>query len=275
MGFDVFVVPEVATLTITGGAKPGNYTQRQHRDWEVSVLKIQMALEDNFRDIAEKCSLSEGRHAVLLMDRGTMDVLAYVGKDQFDDVLEEFGWTVPQLRDQRYEAVVHLVTAAIGAERFYTLENNKARMESRPEAIALDGRLARAWVGHNALHVVENGTGSFEEKIRKTVDVVCRSLGVPGPRSQPRWWIVRNVDEQALSQLEPAEWKLEHVFLRTSDGSESRVTKKSSVGGGPATYHHRVHLGVPSCRDAIDATRVHLTMPGVVFFSMSGLVGPL
>ena len=79
-----------------------------------------MALEDNFRDIAEKCSLPEGRHAVLLMDRGTMDVLAYVGKDQFDDVLEEFNWTVPQLRDQRYEAVVHLVTAAIGAERFYT-----------------------------------------------------------------------------------------------------------------------------------------------------------
>ena len=41
--------------------------------------------------------------------------------------------------------------------------------ESRPEAIALDGRLARAWVGHNALHVVENGTGSFEEKMRRTV----------------------------------------------------------------------------------------------------------
>ena len=42
--------------------------------------------------------------------------------------MEEFNWTIPQLRDQRYEAVVHLVTAAIGAERFYTLENNKARM---------------------------------------------------------------------------------------------------------------------------------------------------
>jgi hypothetical protein len=67
---------QVATLTITGGAKPGSYSQKQHRDWEVSVLKIQMALEDNFRDIAEKCSLPEGRHAVLLMDRGTMDVLA-------------------------------------------------------------------------------------------------------------------------------------------------------------------------------------------------------
>jgi len=240
IGFAVFVVPEVATLTITGGAKPGTYSTKQHKDWETSVLRTQMALEDNFKDIAEKCSVSQGKHAVLLMDRGTMDVLAYVGKDAFDDVLEEFQWTVPQLRDQRYEAVVHLVTAAIGAEQFYSLENNKARMESRPEAIALDGRLARAWVGHNALHVVENGTGSFEEKIRRTVDVVCRSLGVPGPRAKPRWWIVRNVDEAALAKLEPAEWRLEHCFLNTSDGSESRVTKKSSEGGGPATYHHRV-----------------------------------
>ena len=50
------------------------------------MLKLQMALEDNFREIAERCSLPEGRHAVLLMDRGTMDVLAYVGKDAFDDV---------------------------------------------------------------------------------------------------------------------------------------------------------------------------------------------
>ena len=56
-------------------------------------------------------------------------------------------------------------------------ESRCPAQESRPEAIALDGRLARAWVGHNALHVVENGTGSFEEKMRRTVDVVCRSLG--------------------------------------------------------------------------------------------------
>ena len=111
-----------------------------------------MALEDNFRDIAEKCSLPEGRHAVLLMDRGAMDVLAYVGKDQFDDVLEEFNWTVPQLRDQRYEAVVHLVTAAIGAERFYTLENNKARMvryrrpTSVPSFDATRVHQTRSWV---------------------------------------------------------------------------------------------------------------------------------
>ncbi|EGB05645.1 hypothetical protein AURANDRAFT_54579, partial [Aureococcus anophagefferens] len=146
MGFDVFVVPELATLTITGGASPGSYDVAQHVGWETAILREQMHLEDCFEEIAAKVSLPLGRHAVLLCDRGTMDVLAYVGKDAFDEVCEENGWTVPQLRDQRYEAVVHLVTAAVGAEAFYTLENNKARSESRDEAVALDGKLSRAWV---------------------------------------------------------------------------------------------------------------------------------
>jgi len=238
MGFAVFVVPEIATLTITGGADPGSYSKAQHRDWEVAVLRLQLHLEDGFSEIAERCALAEGKHAVLLMDRGTMDVLAYVGKDAFDELMEENGWTVPQLRDNRYEAVVHLVTAAIGAEDFYTLENNKARMESRDEAIELDGKLSRAWVGHNSLHVIENRRGSFEEKMRRCVDVVCQSLGVPGPRATPRWWIVDLVDDVPL-ELEHAEWNLEHIFLKTSDGTESRITRKSAEHG-PTTYHHRV-----------------------------------
>ena len=34
------------------------------------------------------------------------------------------------MREGRYDAVFHLVTAAQGAERFYTLENNQARSET-------------------------------------------------------------------------------------------------------------------------------------------------
>ncbi|KAH8098569.1 glycine dehydrogenase [Aureococcus anophagefferens] len=200
MGFDVFVVPELATLTITGGASPGSYDVAQHVGWETAILREQMHLEDCFEEIAAKVSLPLGRHAVLLCDRGTMDVLAYVGKDAFDEVCEENGWTVPQLRDQRYEAVVHLVTAAVGAEAFYTLENNKARSESRDEAVALDGKLSRAW-------------------------------------AKPHWWIVE-APSGLPADCEHAEWRLEHIFLKTSDGTESRITRKSQPG--LTTYHHRV-----------------------------------
>ena len=41
--------------------------------------------------------------------------------------MDEEGWTWASLRDKRYDRVLHLVTAAIGAEEFYTRSNNTAR----------------------------------------------------------------------------------------------------------------------------------------------------
>jgi hypothetical protein len=60
-------------------------------------------------------------------------------------------------RDQRYTAVLHLVTAANGAEPFYTLENNETRLESAEEARRLDDRVLRAWVGHPRLTGASEG----------------------------------------------------------------------------------------------------------------------
>ena len=38
------------------------------------------------------------------------------------------------LRDGRYDGILHLVTAACGAEEYYTLENNEVRHESAEAA---------------------------------------------------------------------------------------------------------------------------------------------
>jgi hypothetical protein len=46
-----------------------------------------------------------------------------------------------------------LVTAADGAEKFYTLENNGIRIESVEEAREVDARTCRAWIGHPKLFV--------------------------------------------------------------------------------------------------------------------------
>jgi hypothetical protein len=62
--------------------------------------------------------------------------------------LDETGWSTIQLRDRRYDAVIHLVTCADGAEEFYTSENNAARYEGIKDAIELDRKLINAWVGH-------------------------------------------------------------------------------------------------------------------------------
>ena len=55
------------------------------------------------------------------------------------------GVTEIDLRDKRYDQVVHLETAASGAEKFYSLATNSTRTE--PVAQAIERDLCAAKVG--------------------------------------------------------------------------------------------------------------------------------
>ena len=44
-------------------------------------------------------------------------------------LMQELRLDTEQLRDGRYDGVVHLVSAAVGAEEHYTTANNAARRE--------------------------------------------------------------------------------------------------------------------------------------------------
>lgn len=62
--------------------------------------------------------------------------------------MDENGFNNVTLRDKRYDAVIHMVTAADGAPQHYTLENNPARYETASIALDLDQKIRSAWVGH-------------------------------------------------------------------------------------------------------------------------------
>jgi len=94
-----------------------------------------------------------------------MDGSAYTDENVWQAILDETGWSTIQLRDRRYEAVVHLVSAADGAEEHYNADNNVARYENIKEAVELDKRLINAWVGHPHFSIIQNGVNSFQEKI--------------------------------------------------------------------------------------------------------------
>ena len=84
------------------------------------------------------------------------------------------------LREGRYDAVVHLVTAALGAEPFYTTENNTARSETVEQARDQDRRTQRVWAGHPHMSIVDNRAGTgFEQKMRKVIKIVARVVGLP------------------------------------------------------------------------------------------------
>ena len=69
------------------------------------------------------------------------------------------------LRDNRYDAVVHMVTAADGAEEFYANLSNEARYESVEEAVEKDKKLREAYMGHKRWVMIDNNVNNFQVKI--------------------------------------------------------------------------------------------------------------
>ena len=74
-------------------------------------------------------ALERDEPSVILLDRGVGDGAAYVDADTWAQILSNVGLT-PEQVTARYDCVIHLVTAAVGAPGAYTVENNAARMET-------------------------------------------------------------------------------------------------------------------------------------------------
>lgn len=93
-----------------------------------------------------------------------------MSKESWDKVMKNNGWNAVELRDNRYDQVIHMITAAKGAEAFYNLEDNPCRTEGLELARHLDKLTAEGWVGHPYFDVIDNST-EFDTKIRRMIAV--------------------------------------------------------------------------------------------------------
>ena len=115
--------------TTQGGASPSDLSRPDCVfKFQQFVLRSQLHLEDSMEAYAR----STGQPAVLICDRGIMDGAAYCPAEEFKRLLEIEGLDI-SARDSRYNAVIHLVTAADGAATHYNLASNLARHESVAE----------------------------------------------------------------------------------------------------------------------------------------------
>jgi len=231
LGLQVYRIPETATLLLGGGFSVRDVSPSQLVGVEEGILRVMMAMEDVFYAIA--CSTSQP--AIILCDRGTMDVSAYLPRDAWTALLDENNWTVVGLRDKRYEAVIQLVTAADGAESFYTTENNAVRTETLAEARVLDQRVRDAWVGHPHLRVIVNAI-DFAHKVQRVVAAVCQVAGVPEPREIERKFLLRGTQAGREVPVHFEEFDIEQTYLLSQDGWERRVRRRGQQGA--STYTH-------------------------------------
>lgn len=83
----------------------------------------------------------EDKDVVILIDRGLLDGCAYLSEKNWQAIIDDLGCNFLILRDSRYDGILHLCTAADGAEKFYASLNNESRYESAEEAKFKDKKL--------------------------------------------------------------------------------------------------------------------------------------
>lgn len=224
IGFQVLTLPELATMFIGSGVKFPQFvpmTSDQILELQSCMVTAQMSLEDVYYRLAK----SSNEPTLILCDRGIIDGRAYMTPLEFQVMLDTNDWNLMQLRDQRYDCVIHLVTAAIGAEEFYTLENNKARSESLYQAQMIDKKLREVYIGHPYLFVVNNQT-NFEEKIEKVVNIVSNIIGMPKKISSRRKFLLKDDAKDSEITVPFEKIDVEHVFLRSDDPNDQYGIRK-------------------------------------------------
>lgn len=238
LGFEVFIVTEVATLLHTMGVRLNSpdASWEQMLQNESVLLKTKMSLEDGLAEIAR----ASKKPTIILCDRGVMDSKAFLDENSWHALLDMNSWTTPKLRDSRYDCVIHMVTAALGAKNYYTLANNESRKESPEEAIEQDLRLREAYVGHPSLFIVDNRSSIFEQKIQRVLEIVLHRVGLPRPTNYRRKFLIQNGSDLKI-EVPHQECEIEQVFLQaTKPGERRRIVKRGQQGVYNYAIHHTI-----------------------------------
>jgi CYTH domain-containing protein len=182
-----------------------------------------LALEDTFYNLAISC----GQKSVVLCDRGVMDTSAYMSKAAFRRMLDQVGLSDIAAKEGRYHGVIHLVTAADGAEKFYGSETNATRRENPEEAREIDQKIRAAWIGHPYLSVIDNST-SFSDKVKKVLDCVLHLVGEPTPGIAKRKFLVSFAPEELPVDFQT--YDVEHDYLISTDATQQRLRRRGKNG---------------------------------------------
>ena len=224
LGYTVLFVPETATELITGGVAP--WTCGSNMEYQKCQMQLQLEKEKIF----EQGALTmPGEKILIVCDRGTLDNKAYLTELEFAYIMENLKCNEVELRD-RYDAVFHLVTAAKGAEKFYTTVNNSARTENEEQAVILDDKLIAAWTGHPHFRIIDNAT-DFEDKMKRLISEISAFLGEPEPYEIERKFLIEYPDIMELEKMPNCQRvEIIQTYLKSREGEETRVRQRGIDG---------------------------------------------
>ena len=238
IGYKVIIIPEAATEIMNNGIRPCE-NLISAKSFQSILIDYQISREKFYKKIAKEINHEK---IIFICDRGVMDGKAYVSNDEFEELLCEKSLKELNLID-RYDAVFHLQTAAIGAEEFYTLENNLVREETKEEAAIIDNKLILAWNGHSHLRIIDNST-DFENKINRLIKGIFDFLGEPVPLKIERKFLIKMPNIEKLIERENCrKLQINQTYLISHDPkTEKRIRRRGKDGS--YTYYHTISQNV-------------------------------
>jgi len=241
-GYKVLVSPESATKLIMGGFHP----------WEIerAIFQRQLILDTLMQEERFITAAREyrklGHKVVILCDRGVIDGQAYTsGAEEFEGMITDLGLSINSVCNNRYHAIIHLRTAALGAEEFYTLENNGARKETPEEARMFDQKILEAWQRHHHPRVIDNST-DFNGKIDRLFAEVCAVLGDPEPLEIEQKFLIELFDLAVIPSHMTMSQIVQDYLISPNEGEERRVRARTDDAGTSYFYtiKRKVRAGV-------------------------------
>ena len=182
-GVSVYVIPESSTLLqMQGGIKPSYSTATE---FQKMVTKLQAGLESSYYEYAlNTLQIFNNNPIAILIDRGLMDGNAYMtDKKDFNKVLKyamndddsNTMINTDELINNKYDMILHLVTAANGAQAFYTKE--EYRNESIETAIILDDKIKDIYKNHKDRRIINNKS-TFDDKMQLVISHISDKLNI-------------------------------------------------------------------------------------------------
>ncbi len=222
-GYCVLIIAETATELILAGAGMNVFDSG---NFEKNILKLQVEKEKLFEAAIK--NIDKYNKFLIICDRGIMDCKSYLTELQFKNCLNELNLNETQVRDS-YDAVFHLVTAAKGAEKFYNFDN-PARRESLDEAIEMDDKTVKSWIGHPHLRIIDNST-DFENKMKRLLKEVSLFLGEPEPYEIERKYLIEYPNIEKLEKLPNCtKVNIVQTYLKNSPEEEIRIRQRGQNG---------------------------------------------
>ncbi len=172
LGYHVLTINECATEIIRNGIRPFGEHAVGVYEFENEILNLQRYKEKRFKDFIKY--YPDDTKIIMLCDRGSVDVCAYLGQDNYQKMLEENNLTHEDLLND-YDLVIHMITVAANMESRYSNNNNKARFEDSEEAINVDNNIKEAWKDYKNLKMVPV-CDYLEDKIQIAINFVDELL---------------------------------------------------------------------------------------------------